>query len=78
MEVHCLVTLTVSARLDEARAAALNLDSAASLLLDVLHVSATLANDLSTQVESGHWFEINRDSLIRPFALHKISEGILK
>jgi hypothetical protein len=52
MKVHILVTLPVSRCLDEAGSAALDLHTAARFLLDVLHVGAAMANDLSTQVEA--------------------------
>lgn len=73
MEVHWLVALTVGARFNKSRTTALDLHSAASLLLDVLHISTTLPNDLSTQVEAGNWLKINGNSLIRPFALLSVS-----
>jgi hypothetical protein len=40
----------------------------------VLHISTTLANNLSAQVKAGNWFEVNWNTLIRPFALHTISK----
>lgn len=73
MEVHRLITLAVSTRLNKARAATLDLHSAAGLLLDVLHISTTLSNDLSTQVETRDRFKINGNTLIRPFTLQIIS-----
>lgn len=73
MQEHRLITLPASAGFDESRAAALDLDTAASLLLDVLHVGATLADNLRTQVEPRNGFEIDGDTLIGPFALYIVS-----
>lgn len=74
VQEHRLITLLASARFNESRAAALDLNTAAGLLLDVLHIRTTLANNLSTQVKSRNGLKINWNTLIRPFALlHKIS-----
>lgn len=73
MQEHGFVTFPASARFDESRTAALDLNTAASLLLDVLHVGAALADNLSTQVESRNRLEVDRNPLIRPFALYKVS-----
>lgn len=74
MEEHRFVTFAASARFDEARATALDLNTATGGLLDVLHVSTTLSNDLGSQVETGDWLKIDGDALIRPFALYEISQ----
>lgn len=73
MQEHRLITLPASTGLDKSRAAALDLDTAASLLLDVLHVGATLADNLRTEVESRNGFEVDGNALIRPFALYIVS-----
>lgn len=49
---HVLITLMVGSRLQVARSPALDLHTAASLLLDVLHISTTMPDDLSAQVET--------------------------
>lgn len=54
---------------NEARSATFNLDLAASLLLDMLNISTTLPDYLSTKVESGDWFEVDRKPFFGPFAL---------
>jgi hypothetical protein len=69
MKEHRFVAFTTSARFDKSRATALDLNTATSLLLDVLHISTTLSDDLSAQVETGDWLKIDWDALIRPFAL---------
>lgn len=76
MEVHRLITLAVSTRLNKARAATLDLHSAAGLLLDVLHISTALPNNLSSQVETRDRLKINGNTLIWPFALHIISSSV--
>lgn len=77
MEEHRFVAFTASAGFDEARATTLDLDTATSLLLDVLHISTALSNDLSAQVETGNWLKIDGNALIRPFALRQISQIII-
>jgi hypothetical protein len=94
MEEHRFITLTASARFDEARATALDLNvkhiqqatrcrvqikgrgsgfiesstgresdealnTATGGLLDVLHISTTLSDDLGSQVETGDWLKIS-------------------
>ncbi len=46
VQEHWLVALAASALLNEARAATLDLDSAASLALNMLDVRSTMADDL--------------------------------
>lgn len=55
--------------LDEAGAAALDLDTAASFLLDVFDVGTAVADDLSTEVEARDGLEVHGDFLLWPFAL---------
>lgn len=69
MQVHGLIALLARLRLHEARAATLDLDLAACLLLDVLDIVTTTANNLCTQVEAANRLETDRDLLFRPFAL---------
>jgi hypothetical protein len=76
VQEHRLVALPASARFDESRASTLDLNATASLLLDVLHVGTTLADNLRTQIESRNWFKVNRNPLIGPFALYKVSSAL--
>lgn len=69
VQKHLLLTLTASGRLDKARAAALDLDSTAGLVLDVLDVRATMADHLCAQVEARERLEADWDFLLGPFAL---------
>lgn len=76
MQEHRLVALPASARFDEPRAPTLDLNATASLLLDVLYVGTTLTDNLRTQIEPGDRFKINRNPLIGPFALYKVSSAL--
>jgi hypothetical protein len=69
MQEHRFVAFPASARLNESRAPAFDLNATPSLLLNVLHVGTALANDLGTQVKAGDRLKIDRDALIGPFAL---------
>lgn len=77
MKEHRFVAFTASARFDESGATALDLNTATSLLLDVLHISTALSDDLSAQVEAGDGLKIDGDTLIRPFALYEVSQIII-
>lgn len=48
MKEHSFIAFTASARFDESGATALDLNTATSLLLDVLHIGTALSDDLST------------------------------
>ena len=69
VEIHLVVALASRVVFDEARAAAFDLDTASSLVLDELDVGALSANDLRAKVEAWNWLERDRDLLIGPFAL---------
>lgn len=69
MKIHRLVTLGGEGGLNESRSTSFDLNSAASLLLDVLDIGALLADHLGSQVESTDWFKIDWDILLGPFAL---------
>lgn len=73
MQEHVLVTLTVGRLLEEPRAAALDLDTTAGLVLDVLDVGAAVANHLGTEVEPRDRFEVDGDLGLRPFTLPNVS-----
>jgi hypothetical protein len=72
MEIHILIALTTGAMLHKSGTTALDLDTASGLLLDVLHISATMTNNLSTKVEAREWFEIDWNLLFGPFTLIKL------
>ena len=69
VQEHWLIAFPASTGLHETRATAFDLNLAASLLLDVLHVGTALSDDLSAEVEARDRFEIDRDALLGPFAL---------
>ena len=73
MQKHILVTLAVCCLLEEPRASTLDLDTAASLVLNVLHVGAAMANDLGPEVETWNGLEVDWDFRLRPFALPMVS-----
>ena len=73
MQKHGLITFALGAVLDEARAAALNLDATTGALLNVLHIGTALADDLGTQVEPGDRFENDGNAFLWPFALCDVS-----
>lgn len=72
MQEHRFIAFPASAGLHETRTTAFNLNLAASLLLDVLHVGTALADDLSAEVEARDRFEIDGDPLLGPFTLYTI------
>jgi hypothetical protein len=74
MQEHRFVAFPASARLNESRAPAFDLNATPSLLLNVLHVGTALANNLGTQIEPGDWLEVNRNPLIGPFTLYTVSK----
>jgi hypothetical protein len=69
VEIHGLVALLAGLGLHETRATALDLYLAAGLLLDILDVVATAADDLCSQVKAADWFKTYGDFLFWPFAL---------
>ena len=72
MQIHGLVAFTIGAMLHEARVAALYLNAATGLLLDVLHIGTAMPDHLSSQIETRDRFEIDRDSFFWPFATSKL------
>ena len=73
VEIHGLVALLAALWLHETRAAALDLDLAARLLLDELYVVATTTNHLGSQVKTADWLKSYRNFLFRPLALVIVS-----
>jgi hypothetical protein len=69
VQIHRLVTLLSCTVFHESRASALDLNSAASLLLNMLHICTTVAHNLSSEVKTRNRFKINRDLFLRPFSL---------
>jgi hypothetical protein len=69
MKIHGLVCLRACAVLHEAAAAAFDLDPTTCLLLDVLDISAAMANHLSSKIEARNRFHVDWYTLFRPFAL---------
>lgn len=69
VQEHRVVAFALRAVFDEAGATALDLDAAAGLLLDVLHIRTTLTNDLGAQIEPGNRLEVDWDALVWPFPL---------
>jgi hypothetical protein len=53
----------------KARAPAFDLDTAASLLLNMLHVSSAMTYNLSSKIEPRNRFEVDWNFLFWPFAL---------
>lgn len=69
MKEHILVTFVVRRGFKITGTAALDLDTAARLLLDMLYISSAMADNLSAQVEPMNWFQTDWDLLLGPFAL---------
>jgi len=72
MQVHGLVAFPACGGLHKARATAFDLHTASSFLLDVFDISAPMANNLSSQVESWDRFKVDGNPLFRPFAPSKL------
>lgn len=77
MQIHGLITLLTSRMFHETRATSLDLNSATSLLLDVLDIRASMANYLCTKIEAWKRLKFNRDFLFRPFTLFELSSVFL-
>jgi len=69
MQVHIFIAFLTSTMLHEPRTTSFNLDTASSFLLDVLDICSSVADNLSTEIESRDWLKINRNLLFRPLAL---------
>ena len=68
MEVHLLIALHLGIMFLEAASPALDLDSAARLLLNVLDVRSLRSDNLGTQVESRNGLEVDGNALFGPLA----------
>ena len=75
MKKHLLFALTVGGSFEIARAAALDLNSTARFLLDMLHIRTAMPDYLCAQVEALDRFQINRYLSLRPFALPFVSNS---
>lgn len=73
VQVHGLLSFTAGRVLDITRALTLDLHSAASLLLDMLHIGTTVAYNLGAEIKSRNRLEGDGDLLLRPFALEILS-----
>jgi hypothetical protein len=73
VEKHVLVALMVGSGLKVSGSSTLDLHTAASLLLDMLDISSSMSNNLSTQVETMYRLQAYRDLLLGPFALWLVS-----
>ena len=71
MQIHLLITLAAGVVLHEATSTTLDLHSTSRLLLDVLHVAASVANHLGAKIEAGNGFEIDWYALLWPFPAAK-------
>lgn len=69
MQEHVLVAFASRRVLNIARTAALDLNSAASLMLDVLHIRSAVSDDLGSQIEAGDRVKGDGDLFLGPFAL---------
>lgn len=69
MQIHGLLALLVGAVFHESRTSSLDLDTASSLLLNMLHVRTTVPHDLGPQIEPWDGIKIDWNSFLRPFAL---------
>lgn len=69
MQIHGLVALSPSALFHETGIAALDLNAAACLLLDMLDVCTSMADDLGSEVEAWDRFKIDGNTLFGPFTL---------
>ena len=69
MEVHNLIAFLTCRMLHETRTATFDLDTATSLLLNMLHVGTSMTNNLSSKIESRKGLKINWNTLFRPFTL---------
>ena len=69
VKVHGLFTLLAGLRLHKPRSATLDLDLAASFLLNVFDVVTSATDDLRSQVEATDRFQAYGKLLFRPFAL---------
>ena len=52
VEIHIFVTFAASSMLHESGATALDLHTTPSLLLNMLHISSPMTNDLGPEIES--------------------------
>ena len=68
VQIHLLITFPSRIVLHEPTSPPLDLHTAARLLLNMLDVAATSANNLRTKVEAWDRLEIDRNALFRPLA----------
>ena len=73
VEIHGLVALLPRLRLDESGTAAFDLHLTACLLLNILNIVSSTADNLSSQIETTDGFKVDGYLLLGPFALYIIS-----
>lgn len=67
-KIHVLIAFAVSCGFKVTRPSALDLHSAASLLLNILHVRPAVADDLSSEIEAWNGLQVDGDLFNTPFA----------
>lgn len=78
VQIHVFIALSSCRMLHKSRATALNLHTAARFLLDMLDICTPVTYNLSSQIETWDRFKIDGDFLLWPFALHNVSNNLLK
>lgn len=69
MQIHGLITLSVSVVFHEPRPATFDLYFASSLVLDILDILTTLTDNLGTEVEAIDRLQVYWNAFFRPLAL---------
>lgn len=69
MQIHGFITFLTSRVFHESRATSLNLNATSCLLLDMLNISTSMSNYLSTKIKAWKCFKADRDLLLGPFTL---------
>jgi hypothetical protein len=73
VEIHWLIMLLTSVLVFEAGASAFDLNSTSGLSLDMLNISTSSSDNLSTEIETRNWFQVDWNLFFWPFALIRIS-----
>jgi hypothetical protein len=69
VEEHVLIRLLVRCGFVITRSTTFNLDTAASFMLNMFNISATMAYNLCTKVKAWSGFQIYGNLFFQPFAL---------
>lgn len=75
---HVLINFLIGGCLEVTRSSSFDLDSASRLLLDILHIRPTMADNLCAQVEAGSRVDANGYLFFRPFPLRAESKSANK